>query len=363
MIFDEKINILIVDDKPENLLALEAVLERIGQNVVKAFSGEEALGCLLTQEFSLILLDVQMPGMDGFETAKIIRERPKTKDIPIIFLTAINRDEIHANRGYSLGAVDYIFKPINPEVLISKVKVFVALAQKTNEIKRQLELYKELEAFTYSISHDLGAPLRMINSFSTLLLNKHSESLNDDGKEFLQIISTQAIQMKQLIDDLINFSKLTHKEINKSEIDMKGLIEVVIDNIKKSDLYPNTEVIIKDIPNAYGDRPMLKQVIMNLISNAFKYSKKSENPTIEIGYTNKNDSDFYYVKDNGVGFDMAYAARIFDVFQRLHTESEFEGTGIGLAIVRRIIEKHNGKIFVEGKENEGATFYFSLPKA
>ncbi|MFN8575765.1 MAG: response regulator [Candidatus Sericytochromatia bacterium] len=361
MVFEEKINILIVDDKPENLLALEAVLERIEQNVVKANSGEEALGCLLIDDFSLILLDVQMPGLDGFETAKIIRERQKTKDIPIIFLTAINRDDVHASKGYSLGAVDYIFKPINPEILLSKVKVFVTLAQKNNELKKQIELYKELESFTYSISHDLGAPLRMISSFSSLLLTKHSESLNQDGKEFLNIISNQALQMKQLIDDLINFSKLTYKEINKSVVDMKSLVESVLDTIQKSDLYINTKVILNDIPNAYGDRPMLKQVLMNLISNAFKYSSKVKQPEVEIGFINKNGLDFYYVKDNGVGFDMSYSSRIFEAFQRLHTSGEFEGTGIGLAIVKRVINKHKGKIFVESKENEGATFYFMLP--
>lgn len=361
MAIEDKINILIVDDRPENLLALEAVLERIDQNIVKANSGEEALGFLLKQDFALILLDVQMPGLDGFETAKLIREREKTKDIPIIFLTAINRDEVHALKGYSLGAVDYIFKPINSEVLISKVKVFIALAQKTKEINKQLELYKELETFTYSVAHDLGAPLRLISSFSNSLINKHLDSLAEEGKEYLTIISDQSNQMKQLIEDLINFSKITHKEINKTNIDMNQLVEVVIDNIKTQNKNSNTKFVVHDLPSAYGDRPMLKQVLTNIIANAFKFSKKVEEPLIEIGYQKANDSNIYFVKDNGVGFEMDYAVRIFDVFQRLYTEKEFEGTGIGLAIVRRIIEKHGGQVYAKGKLNEGATFYFSVP--
>lgn len=358
----EKINILLVDDHPENLLALEAILERLDQNIVKANSGVEALKCLLDQDFAIILMDVQMPGMDGFETARLIRERDKTKHIPIIFLTAINRNESHASRGYSLGAVDYIYKPFDPEIIITKVKVFVDLAKKTQELRYQLSSYKELEAFTYSISHDLGAPLRMIRSFSNLLLNKYSGKLDEDGHEFLNIISSQARQMKQLIDDLLNFSKITQKSIEKSNIIMTNLAYYVVDTLQKLNPEQKINVIIGDLPIANGDRSMIKQVFINLVSNAFKYSKTKENPKIVIDSLIKGKEVFYYVEDNGIGFDMQHSSKIFDVFRRLHTEGEFEGTGIGLAIVRRIIQKHGGKVFAEGKVNEGAKFYFSLPQ-
>jgi two-component system sensor histidine kinase/response regulator len=363
MELSEKINILMVDDHPENLLALEAILDRLGQNLVRAGSGVEALKCLLDEDFALILLDVQMPGIDGFETARLIREREKTRNTPIIFLTAINRNDIHVMKGYSLGAVDYIFKPFDPDILISKVKVFVDLAKKSQELQQQLAAYKELEAFTYSISHDLGAPLRMINSFSTLLLNRYSDKLDDDGQEFLNIISSQAKQMKQLIDDLLNFSRISQKGIEKTKIEMKDLAFYVVETIQK--LHPDQQVkvsIAEDLPDANGDRSMVKQVLINLVSNAFKYSKTKENPEVEINYYIKNDEVHYYVSDNGIGFDNQYSNKIFDVFRRLHTEGEFEGTGIGLAIVRRIIQKHGGRVFADGKVNEGARFSFTLPK-
>jgi len=362
MELEDKINILMVDDHPENLFALEAILERLDQNLVKANSGEEALKCLLDQDFAIILLDVQMPGIDGFETAKLIRSREKTRNTPIIFLTAINRNEVYVSRGYSLGAVDYIFKPLDPEILISKVKVFVDLAKKTQELKQQLSSYKELEAFTYSISHDLGAPLRMINSFSTLLLNKYSTVLDEEGQEFLNIISSQAKQMKQLIDDLLNFSRISQQGIEKTNIVMNDMVRLVVEELQKLHPEQKAKVTIADLPPALGDRAMIKQVIINLVSNAFKYSKTKENPGIEIDFIKENDETVYFVSDNGVGFDMQYYNKLFDVFQRLHTDGEFEGTGIGLAIVRRIIKRHGGKIFAEGKVNEGAKFYFTLPR-
>ncbi len=362
MEFEDKISILLVDDHYENLLALEAILDRLGQNLVKASSGEEALKCLLDQDFALILMDVQMPTMDGFETARLIRNREKTKDTPIIFLTAINRDASHISYGYSLGAVDYIFKPLNPEILVSKVSVFVELFKKTKELKQQLAAYKELETFTYSISHDLGAPLRMINSFSSLLLERYSKVLDESGKEFLNIISSQAKQMKQLIDDLLNFSRISQKGVDRSSISMNELAEYVVTEIKK--LLPDRtiDIIIDELPPTLGDRTMIKQVLYNLISNSFKYTRYKDKPLIKIGYIARDNEIVYFVEDNGVGFDMQYANKLFDVFQRLHSEVEFEGTGIGLAIVRRIIQKHGGKVFAEGKVNNGAKFFFSLPK-
>ena len=362
MEFEDKISILLVDDHYENLLALEAILDRLGQNLVKASSGEEALKCLLDQDFALILMDVQMPTMDGFETARLIRNREKTKDTPIIFLTAINRDASHISYGYSLGAVDYIFKPLNPEILVSKVSVFVELFKKTKELKQQLAAYKELETFTYSISHDLGAPLRMINSFSSLLLERYSKVLDESGKEFLNIISSQAKQMKQLIDDLLNFSRISQKGVDRSSISMNELAEYVVTEIKK--LLPDRtiDIIIDELPPTLGDRTMIKQVLYNLISNSFKYTRYKDKPLIKIGYIARDNEIVYFVEDNGVGFDMQYANKLFDVFQRLHSEVEFEGTGIGLAIVRRIIQKHGGKVFAEGKVNNGAKFLFSLPK-
>lgn len=359
---EDKVNILLVDDRPENLLALEAILERLEQNLIKANSGEEALNYLLDHDFALILLDVQMPVMDGFETAKIIHSREKSRNIPIIFLTAINRTDKHVAKGYSVGAVDYIFKPFEPEILLSKVKVFIELYKKNQELKCQLEAYKELESFTYSVSHDLRAPLRLIKGFAELLDRRYSGNLDQDGLSYLDLIINQTRQMNQLIDDLLNFSRVNQKEVDKVDLSVYEMVNMIIDELKKLEPERNIDIKIDQLPAAKADKSLIKQVFVNLISNAFKYTKNKNDAKIYIGFSENNNEIIYFVEDNGVGFDMKYSKKLFEVFQRLHSDAEFEGSGIGLAIVKRIILKHGGRVYAEAKLNQGARFSFCLPK-
>ncbi len=232
--------------------------------------------------------------------------------------------------------------------------------------ERTLELEtanKEMESFSYSVSHDLRAPIRAINGFGEVLAKKNSDQLDADGKEYLKTIIHEAGRMGQLIDDLLVFSRLGKKEIQKTSFDMNLLAKKAVDEVLNlSQEKYNAKITVKDLPAADCDVALMNQVFINLISNALKYSKPNPNPVIEIGASADKNVVTFYVKDNGVGFDMKHYNKLFGVFQRLHGAEEFEGTGIGLAIVQKIISRHYGKVWAEAKINEGATFYFSLPK-
>jgi light-regulated signal transduction histidine kinase (bacteriophytochrome) len=236
------------------------------------------------------------------------------------------------------------------------------LEQRVIERTAQLEAAnKELEAFSYSVSHDLRAPLRAIDGFSRIILEDYLDKLDDEGKRLLNVIGNNTQKMGQLIDDLLVFSRLGRQEISPSDIRMTELAKRVFEDIKPLPNERNLQFNIKTLPVAQGDRSLIKQVFANLLSNAIKFTRPKEMGSIEIGGTNDGAENIYYVKDNGVGFDMQYVDKLFGVFQRLHSAAEFEGTGVGLAIVQRIIHRHGGRVWAEGKVGEGATFYFSLP--
>jgi light-regulated signal transduction histidine kinase (bacteriophytochrome) len=219
---------------------------------------------------------------------------------------------------------------------------------------------KELEAFTYSVSHDLRAPLRAINGYAEILQEDFGPHLNKEGTRILQNITYNAIKMGNLIDDLLAFSKLGRAELRKEEIDLNELMDAIQIDLNK-DQEQTATIKYETLHKVHADYNLLYQVLFNLVSNGIKYSSKNANAVIIISSTEQNGEIIVSVKDNGAGFDMKYANKLFGVFQRLHAQEEFEGTGVGLAIVQRIVVKHHGKVWAEGKLNEGATFYFSLP--
>jgi signal transduction histidine kinase len=220
---------------------------------------------------------------------------------------------------------------------------------------------QELESFTYSVSHDLRAPLRAINSYAKILENEHSGNLNSEAKRYLHTIFKNSEKMGTLIDDLLTFSRLGKKDVEKKHVHTENMIQNITDDLCNQYSIEKSIFTIGNLLPGYGDTVLLKQVWINLISNAYKYSQNNTSPSIEIGSL-KNDNEItYYVKDNGVGFDMKYYNKLFEVFQRLHSDDEFEGTGVGLAIVKRIVDRHGGKVWAEAKLNEGATFYFTIP--
>jgi PAS domain S-box-containing protein len=220
---------------------------------------------------------------------------------------------------------------------------------------------KELEAFTYSVSHDLRAPLRSVDSFSRIVLEDYGAIVGDEGNRLLGIVRSEAQRMGQLIDDLLSFSRIGRDEMLAAECDMTEVVNNALSSLDSKAMNSVT-VELKPIPRAFGDLAMLRQVWFNLLSNAVKFSSKKANPRIEIGGSSDGDLDTFYVKDNGAGYDPRFAEKLFGVFQRLHSEQEFEGTGVGLAIVQRTIHRHGGTVWAEGKVGEGATFYFTLPR-
>ena len=229
-----------------------------------------------------------------------------------------------------------------------------------NTIEQLLQANREMEAFTYSVSHDLRAPLRIIDGFGEILLKDHGEKLNAEGLRDVEVIMKNARHMGQLIDDLLNLSRLGRTQLTVKNVDMGELVEDVITALKVVDHGITAQINIAPLNSVNCDMSLLRQVWINLISNAIKYSSKKKNAVIDIGCETLNGNVVYFIKDNGAGFDMQYAGKLFGVFQRLHKISEFEGTGVGLALVQRIIFKHNGKIWAEAKVDEGASFYFTL---
>lgn len=282
--------------------------------------------------------------------------RHSTKGGGIIDVEITSHQLIFAGRNAEIVLANDITERKRAETAINQ------LNENLEQRSVELELAnKELEAFSYSVSHDLRAPLRAIDGFSRILLEDHSDKLDEDGNRALEVVRKNARNMGQLIDDLLTFSRLGRKAVEPLPIDMTDLAKSVFEELNASDSQPGPGLKIESIPPAHGDRALMRQVFVNLLSNAKKYSRLKTQPQIEVGGSTENGNHVYYVKDNGAGFDMQYADKLFGVFQRLHGPEEFEGTGVGLAIVQRIIHRHGGKVWAEGKVNGGATFYFTLP--
>lgn len=409
-----KLKILLVDDREDNLLSMETILEQEDYHFVKARSGREALKILLTQvDFALILMDVKMPNLDGFETASLIYERDKLRHIPIIFITANNYGEENMFKGYRTGAVDYIYKPINPGLLRAKVGVYVDLYQKNhrlmaqeqklksinksleNEIKerklseekvkdlnRQLldniarleSANKDLDRFAFMASHDLQEPLRKIRTFSNLLFVKYKGAMDEEAKLHIDRIQHAAERMQTLIKDILTFSRISNEKDEFISTDLTALVHDIIATDLDMELQAKKgRVLVDQLPSLHVNPGLIRPLFVNLIGNALKYSKKDEPPQVKIRsemvppvqsvMSQKKQHDYcrIFIEDNGIGFDQKYAEQIFDMFRRLHVNSEFEGTGIGLAICKKIVEKHSGFITARSKVNKGSTFIISLP--
>ncbi|MGZ3945750.1 MAG: ATP-binding protein, partial [Mucilaginibacter sp.] len=266
---------------------------------------------------------------------------------------------IDVHRNDELGELANAFNIMTAEVYHTWQNLDNKVKERTSQLER---VNKELEAFSYSVSHDLRTPLRAVSGYSIMLKEDYEDKLDAEGKRIIGNIITNGRMMGQLIDDLLAFSRLGKKELTSTKVDMQLLAISVVNELLQENLEKDYKINIGILPSIEADPGMIKQALINLLSNAIKYSSKNPKPEIEIGSEDEETRTIYYVKDNGVGFDMAYAGKLFGVFQRLHSQEEFEGTGVGLALVKRIIDKHNGEVWADGHENIGATFYFSLPK-
>lgn len=383
---ERPVNILMVDDEPSNLMALEAVLERLEQTLVPATSGREALRHVLNRDFAVILLDVHMPDINGIDTAALIRERERSRHTPIIFLTGAVKTAEMMFKGYSAGAVDYLMKPIDPEILRAKVEVFVELARARQKLQEEnaerirvaaeisalnTELEQknkdltaanaDLEMFAQSISHDLRMPLRHIHAYADLLEQSIAGKLSTEELHFMKSIQQASVRMSKLIDALLAFSRIGRASMRMQAIDMDDLVRDTLTQLQPEVMSRHIDWNMRELPAVTGDPDLLRQVWINLLANAVKYTRPRDPALIEIGSVAEEKEIVFHVRDNGVGFNMEYADKLFSVFQRLHTDAEFEGTGVGLANVKRIVQRHGGRTWAESRVGEGATIYFSLP--
>jgi light-regulated signal transduction histidine kinase (bacteriophytochrome) len=405
--------ILLVDDREDNLLSIETILEPAGYTFVKALSGREALKVLLNEfDFALILMDVKMPNLNGFETASLIYQREKLRHIPIIFITANNYGDEQVFKGYMTGAVDYIYKPINPDLLRAKVGVFIDLYKKNHRLLAQeqklvainknleLEIHerkvsedkvkelnhrllenierlesanRDLDRFAFMASHDLQEPLRKMLMFSDRLAHKYKDLIDEEGKMFISRIQHAGERMQALIKDILLFSKTSIEKPVFVETNLNEILGEVLGEMENVINEGNAVIHAEPLPTLSVNPVLMHPLFHNLISNAVKYAKKDVQAVVRIysefsAATNGSDSPEVknkycriYVEDNGIGFDQKYSEQIFGMFKRLHLHTEFEGTGIGLALCKKIVEEHNGFITARSKVNEGSVFIISLP--
>jgi len=361
----EPAKILLVDDRPENLTALEATLRPLNQQLVTVGSGEEALRCLLTDDFAVILLDVQMPGMDGFETASRIKERDRSRHIPIIFVTAISRDVSFQLRGYEVGAVDYISKPIDPWVLRSKVSVFVELYEKRRQVQNQAEQLArsntELQQFAEVVSHDLRNPLVSVVGYLQMLVDGLPEPLPDDAIEYCRRALHSAESMGALIDDLLGYA-MAGKAVGKlRSTDSNKAVERALSNLHGEIEAAKADVRHKDLPVVAADSSQLTRLFQNLIGNSVKYRDDDRPLEVMIQAKRQGDDWLFAVHDNGRGLAEDDPQAMFGMFWRGTSADTQPGTGIGLAICKKVVEAHGGRIWAENANGGGAVVCFTIP--
>ncbi|MEI7897599.1 MAG: response regulator [bacterium] len=404
------IKILAIDDNNDNLVVLSSLLSDAFPDIVviTARSGKEGIEKARAEHPEVILLDLVMPHMDGYETCRILKEDAFLRRIPVIIITAVQTDSASRIKALKLGADTFLSKPIDEAELTAHVSSMLRLKQLEDELRmenlkldeevkrRTLELetelkvrkqaeveilelnkeldqrvrqrtaeleaaYKEMESFSYSISHDLRAPLRHINGFIGLFLETKTTGLTESEQGHLDRISVAAKEMDHLIDAILAFSRLNVVQLRKTKINSSEMVRQVIDFFKFEMQHRNVTLKIGSLPDMQGDEELIGQVWTNLISNALKFTGKRPHAVIEIGSIPDGTQTTYFVKDNGAGFNMKYADKLFGVFQRLHKTSDFEGVGVGLANVNRIIVRHGGHCHAIGEPDQGATFYFTLP--
>jgi two-component system, sensor histidine kinase len=407
---DRRVSLLLVDDRPENLLALQAILEPLGQTLILAHSGEEALKCVLQHEFAAILLDVQMPVMNGFDTAQIIKSREKSRYIPIIFLSAINKEDSYVFKGYSMGAVDYVFKPFNPDVLRSKVAVFVDLYLKQQQIMEQAELLAESQRremelghraelyeaeaksaaqlselnkqlqerqaeleqamgtrnrFYASMSHELRTPINAIIGYNTLLLDHIYGPLNEKQTHGLQRTHKAANHLLELVNDVLDLSKIEAGkiELTLQPVPFPGLIEDLFVTVRPlaDEHETRLELRVDGDPKAIiSDPRRVRQILLNLLSNAIKFGRgKPIQVDLALG---ASDHIEVAVIDQGEGIDPDDLPRIFDEFVQLSNSQQLGGTGLGLPISKRLATLLGGELRVSSERGKGSTFRLTLPE-
>jgi signal transduction histidine kinase len=390
--------ILVVDDRASNRQFLTTLLGYDGHRVLEAANGAQALEIARAERPDLTISDILMPGMDGHTLARALRREPALAQMRLILMSAVYLEDEARRIALACGASHLLAKPAEPEAVRALVRSVLEappppppqaegfndeyvrlmnekLYQKVRELEElneelekrvaertaQLEAANhDLEAFSYSISHDLRAPLRAIDGFSHLLEDGLSDGLSAENARSLKFVRDGAQRMNALITDLLEFSRLGRKALRKQAVAPDDIVRRCAGDLRNEHNGRRIELHVEDMPLCQADAGLLAQVYANLLGNAFKYTRGRDPATITVGCRSANGENVYYVEDNGAGFDSRYTDKLFNVFRRLHSNSEFEGTGVGLAIARRIVERHGGRIWAQGETGKGAKFEFTL---
>ncbi|MBI1176301.1 response regulator [bacterium] len=361
--------ILIVDDEKPQMHALCDTLGGKGYSTTGVSTPASALAALRAEPFDLLLTDLMMPEMDGAQLLRAALELEP--DLVSIVMTGHGSID-SAVEAMKSGALDYILKPFKLSAILPVLTRAETvrrlrlekktLAQRVKERTAELETTnRDLEAFASSVSHDLRAPARTLKGFSQLLLGESGAALSGKGRHYLNCISESAEQMGQLIEALLKLSRLGRHALSPQRINVQTLVQEIIDGQAEELDGREVEVRVGPLPDCRADPVLLKQVWFNLLSNAFKYTHQKLTAVVEVGCDQREEESIYYVRDNGAGFEMQYADKLFRPFQRLHSDTDFAGSGIGLSTVRRILERHGGRIWADAVVNHGATFYFTIP--
>ena len=365
-----KPSVLLVDDVDANLVALEALLEDMGCELVRARGGNEALRELLRREFAVMLLDVQMPEIDGYEVARYARENPVTRDVPIIFLTATLHGEEGVLRGYGSGAVDFLLKPLDATILRAKVRVFLDLYLGKRQLRDEVAAHQQtlhalerannaLRHFTYAASHDLRAPLRAVRNFLDSLATLTADQLDPKASDYLARSRRASERMDSLLSALLVYAGL-QKPSSRVQVDFNLVFEHVKADLAEASTRAGASVSAGELPTVLGDADRLYQLLLNLVSNALKFRSPDRPAQVQISSRTTRDEVVICVEDNGIGIDAQDHAAIFDPFQRVYAQTQYEGSGLGLTICREIVEQHGGRLWVESTKDCGSRFYFAL---
>lgn len=399
---DNSEKILIVDDNPINLKVLYVYLKSVGFEVLVAEDGATGLEVVEHNRPNLILLDVMMPGINGFEVCRRLKANPQTKDIPVIFLTALS-ETVSKVKGFEVGGVDYITQPIEHEEVLSRVKTHLILRKMRQQLQQQnrdlqaeiryrqqieTELQQsrqqlqqhndnlehtvaertaelatsnqELEHFAYIASHDLRQPLRKIRMCTEYLAEDYKQCFDEQAEQYLSYIFKSTDRMNALIDDLLAYSRVGKLEQTYQAIALETIVRQVIEDFSIEIEEQNATISWENLPTVRVNPSEIRQLFQNLLGNALKFTS-DRSPEIKITATQQEQEWVISIQDNGIGIEPQYFQKIFQMFQRLHKISEYQGTGIGLAICQKVIYGHGGRIWVESELGKGSTFFFTLP--
>lgn len=358
--------ILIVDDNVANLKVITSPFEEEGLQVLIARAGEEALERARFARPDLILLDVMMPGIDGFETCRRLKQDPALSDVPVIFMTALAGTDDKL-KGFAAGGLDYITKPFHlSEVkarVLSHLELYALRRRLTRQNAELTRIRDELETFTYTVSHDLKAPLRWIDGYCALIEKRLADSEDLEMQTVTSKVRRATRQMNLLINDLLTYSRMERRQIESIPVDLAVLVASVAAEFEQETSDRGLEIVIGIPPIPLQiDRDGLTVALRNLIGNALKFTRSNAEPTVELGADRIPDGIRLWIRDNGIGFAMEHSERIFQIFQRLEHSDAYPGTGVGLAIVRKAVHRMGGRVWAESAPGAGATFYLQLPE-